>query len=52
VTGRASLATNCLLSRIWVFDRRSMENFAMEFVVFAVTSWTAYEYDIPPQKSA
>ncbi|MBZ5725615.1 MAG: GtrA family protein [Acidobacteriia bacterium] len=29
------LATNYALSRIWVFDRRTMENSAMEFLVFA-----------------
>lgn len=30
------LATNYLLSRIWVFDRRTMKNVAMEFAVFTV----------------
>lgn len=30
------LATNYLLSRIWVFDRRTIKNSAMEFAVFAV----------------
>ncbi len=30
------LLTNYWLSRLWVFDRRTMENVAMEFVVFTV----------------
>ena len=30
------LITNYLLSRVWVFDRRTMENTALEFLVFAV----------------
>jgi putative flippase GtrA len=30
------LVTNYCLSRTWVFDRRTMENSAQEFVVFAV----------------
>jgi putative flippase GtrA len=30
------LITNYLLSRVWVFDRRTMENAALEFLVFAV----------------
>jgi putative flippase GtrA len=30
------LLTNYCLSRLWVFDRRTMENVAMEFVIFAV----------------
>ena len=30
------LVTNYCLSRLWVFDRRTMENAALEFLVFAV----------------
>lgn len=30
------LAANYCLSRLWVFDRRTMENVAMEFLVFTV----------------
>ena len=30
------LVTNYCLSRLWVFDRRTMENVAVEFVIFAV----------------
>ncbi len=30
------LTTNYLLSRVWVFDRRTMRNTTLEFLVFAV----------------
>jgi putative flippase GtrA len=30
------LLTNYCLSRLWVFDRRTIENVAMEFVIFTV----------------
>ena len=30
------LLTNYCLSRLWVFDRRTIENVAVEFVIFAV----------------
>jgi putative flippase GtrA len=30
------LLTNYFLSRLWVFDRRTMESVAMEFVIFTV----------------